>query len=225
MNGNELRKKLVEIAAQSPCKKRKVGAAIVEIMAEDNFVILSEGFNFNPTGAACELNGVTVSEVIHAEVSAINNFRQFMLDENWQNTNLKDLDRKFKLFVTHEPCDNCRSNITINDLEYEVVGDFLKFDQDKIRYDLVPPSFIKAIARVYTYGARKYKENNWQKTPTAEKSYMGAAMRHIEAWRAGEINDPDTGMNHLAHAATNLSFLIHLETKPQNFKRSKKGNK
>ena len=36
-------------------------------------------------------------------------------------------------------------------------------------------------------------------------------MRHFEAYRSGEKNDPESGMPHLWHVACNIMFLIELE--------------
>ena len=86
---------------------------------------------------------------------------------------------------------------------------FKKFDGDKVRYDLVPPSAIESIAKVLTFGAKKYDPNNWKSVEDPER-YVGALYRHLEAWRAGEVLDPESGLPHLAHASTNLAFLIEL---------------
>ena len=37
---------------------------------------------------------------------------------------------------------------------------------------------------------------------------FAALQRHMWAWWGGEDKDPETGMSHLYHAATNLAFLI-----------------
>jgi hypothetical protein len=39
---------------------------------------------------------------------------------------------------------------------------FTKNDNDKLRYDLIPPQALKALAEVLTFGANKYADNNWQ---------------------------------------------------------------
>ena len=39
----------------------------------------------------------------------------------------------------------------------------LKYDDDKPRMDLIPPSVYKSLADVLTFGFKKYKkENSWQ---------------------------------------------------------------
>lgn len=84
----------------------------------------------------------------------------------------------------------------------------LKFDKGKLRYDLVPPHAIKAIADVLTYGADKYAPNSWQTVSDGETRYTAAMMRHFEAYREGEELDPETGKSHLSHCLCNLTFLL-----------------
>ena len=84
----------------------------------------------------------------------------------------------------------------------------LKYDQGKLRYDLVPPHAIKAIADVLTYGADKYAPNSWQTVSDGETRYTAAMMRHFEAYREGEELDPETGKSHLSHCLCNLTFLL-----------------
>ena len=84
----------------------------------------------------------------------------------------------------------------------------LKYDQGKLRYDLVPPHAIKAIADVLTYGADKYAPNSWRTVSDGETRYTAAMMRHFEAYREGEELDPETGKSHLSHCLCNLTFLL-----------------
>lgn len=81
----------------------------------------------------------------------------------------------------------------------------IKFDGDKLRYDLVPVEPIKAVADIVTYGAKKYKPNNWQKVEMWR--YKSAFMRHWFAWLLGEDKDPESGRHHIDHALCNLFFI------------------
>ena len=87
----------------------------------------------------------------------------------------------------------------------------LKFDSGKLRYDLVPPATIKAIAEILTFGADKYAPNSWQTVTDGETRYIAALMRHFEAYRAGEDFDLESGKSHLAHCLCNLAFLLHFQ--------------
>ena len=87
------------------------------------------------------------------------------------------------------------------------VPKFVKDDNAKTRYDLLPPELLEETARVLTFGAQKYSAHNWAQV-ASWSSYFSAMMRHMWAWWRGEDNDPETGFSHLAHAACCLSFLI-----------------
>lgn len=83
----------------------------------------------------------------------------------------------------------------------------LKFDAGKTRYDLVPADGLDLIAQVLTFGAKKYGDRNWE-NGMAFGRLFGASMRHCWAWFRGEQNDPESGLPHLAHAATCLLMLL-----------------
>jgi len=83
-----------------------------------------------------------------------------------------------------------------------------KYDSGKARFDLVPLRAVLKIAEVLTFGAEKYGANNWQNVTPFEGRYFAALLRHLTAWRAGELVDPETGLSHLAHAGCCLLFLL-----------------
>ena len=83
-----------------------------------------------------------------------------------------------------------------------------KFDIGKPQYGLLPPAALKETVKVLTYGVQKYDRNNWQKVPDAQSRYFDALQRHLWDWVAGEQLDPETGINHLAHAMCNIMFLL-----------------
>jgi len=87
----------------------------------------------------------------------------------------------------------------------------IKFDSEKNRYDLIPPYALDEVARVLTYGARKYSPGNWRHVPEAEQRYFSAAQRHLWAFSRGEEKDPESGISHIAHAITSLFFLYDLK--------------
>ena len=39
----------------------------------------------------------------------------------------------------------------------------LRYDEGKIRHDLLPGHAINELAKVYTMGAKKYADHNWRK--------------------------------------------------------------
>lgn len=81
----------------------------------------------------------------------------------------------------------------------------MKFDVGKLRWDLLPLEVSKGVVKILTYGAQKYKPNNWQKVEMWR--YKAAFMRHYEAWLSGEENDKESGLHHLDHAMCNLYFI------------------
>lgn len=88
-------------------------------------------------------------------------------------------------------------------------SEFVKNDDGKLKYDLIPPSATKALARVLTFGAAKYEKDNWRKGSIDR--YVSALYRHLAEWRDGEPNDSESGYSHLDHAICNIAFLIELE--------------
>ena len=86
-----------------------------------------------------------------------------------------------------------------------------KYDEGKLQYSLIPPIATKALAEVLTFGASKYAPNSWQKVPDAERRYLDALIRHLEAYRSGEEFDPESNLSHLSHLLCNASFLLHFQ--------------
>ena len=86
-----------------------------------------------------------------------------------------------------------------------------KFDKGKPRWDLIDMDTAEEEASVLGFGASKYSANSWQGVPDAEGRYFAALMRHLVAYRRGEVLDPDSGLPHLAHARCNVSFLRYFQ--------------
>jgi hypothetical protein len=86
-----------------------------------------------------------------------------------------------------------------------------KFDSEKPKMYLLPPKATVEVARVLTFGAAKYDEENWRKLDNAQNRYSGGALRHIFSHLDGELEDPETNCSHLAHAICCLMFKLELE--------------
>ena len=226
----ELTKYVLGVAAKSNVEKRQVGCIIVD--ASDQ--ILAEGFNTEVRGAVPE----------HAEEAACFNLA---------NSFTSKVNRPLRAYVTHPPCPACAKLLAESGVhEVKVIEAFMKFDGDKLRYDLVDGSFMEtfagkgvawegvtktvelkralwrldftaandslqcfykdifdleeALARVLTFGARKYKANNWKECKDTGR-YLAAAHRHLNAAILGEEADLATGFSHIDHLACNLMFL------------------
>lgn len=76
------------------------------------------------------------------------------------------------------------------------VSEGRKDDADKLRFDLIPPRPLELVAEVYTIGAKKYADRNWEKGLKWGRVFA-AMMRHAWKWWRGEQRDPD-GQHHLA---------------------------
>lgn len=86
-----------------------------------------------------------------------------------------------------------------------------KYDSGKLRWDLLPWPAIQEVVHVMTFGASKYAPNGWRHVPGAKERYFAALHRHLYAWSEGERIDPESGLLHLAHVATNSVFLLWFE--------------
>lgn len=90
----------------------------------------------------------------------------------------------------------------------------VKHDQGKPRLGLIATKFLWGLARVLTFGAIKYEAHNWRKGFAYSRLY-DALQRHLTAWNDGEDLDPESGLNHLDHAACELMFLREMvEARP-----------
>ena len=86
-----------------------------------------------------------------------------------------------------------------------------KFDGNKLQYGLVPPLALRETVKVLTFGAEKYEPDNWRRVPDGHRRYFDAAQRHLWAYKEGEIIDPESGVNHLAHALCCIMFMLDLD--------------
>jgi hypothetical protein len=82
------------------------------------------------------------------------------------------------------------------------------FDTNKPRMELLPASALTEWARAMTFGARKYGDHNWRKG-MAWTRVLGSLSRHLTAFMAGENQDAESGVNHMAHVMCNAAFLLH----------------
>lgn len=95
-----------------------------------------------------------------------------------------------------------------------------KYDEGKLRIELIPGEFIFATAAILTFGASKYAARNWEKGISWGRVF-GALNRHLWAWWQGKAPtvksflfgdlDLETGKSHLWHACCCLAFLVAYE--------------
>lgn len=91
-----------------------------------------------------------------------------------------------------------------------------KYDEGKLRYDLLPPDAVQELVRVYDYGALKYADRNWEKGMKWSRCFS-ALMRHSWAFWMGENLDPESGLPHMAHAAFCCLALIRYVKRNKEF--------
>ena len=87
----------------------------------------------------------------------------------------------------------------------------VKYDGEKPKMHLLPPKAINEVAKVLTFGAQKYDEENWRKLEDLQSRYSSGALRHIFAHLDSEDLDPESGLSHLAHAICCLLFKLEIE--------------
>lgn len=88
---------------------------------------------------------------------------------------------------------------------------FVKYDDDKLRWSLLPRDTLRDVLRVLEYGAQKYAVGNWKKAgdePDGIQRYWDAFDRHRDALQIdNELYDPETHLSHLSHMICNLMFI------------------
>jgi hypothetical protein len=75
-------------------------------------------------------------------------------------------------------------------------------DQSKPDWTLLQWSALAQILAVREWGLKKHKEDRW--ASEASGTHIQALFRHLLARAQGEMNDPESGFPHLAHAGCRL---------------------
>ena len=76
-------------------------------------------------------------------------------------------------------------------------------DCEDVRYDLISPIGLEALARTYAEGAAKRGRNNWENGMPVN-DLLNHAIAHIYKFLAGDREE-----DHLPHAAWNILGAIH----------------
>lgn len=90
----------------------------------------------------------------------------------------------------------------------------LRFDNDKIRYELIPCEWEEELAKILTRGAKKYADDNWKNSVNTKehekwvKRCLGSLRRHLAAWQKGEQIDPELGTYHMGQVAWNALVIM-----------------
>jgi len=86
-----------------------------------------------------------------------------------------------------------------------------RFSKGKIRHDLIPLNPIEELAKVYSYGTRKYDADNWLKGLKWRENVIGPMLRHMWKWIRGEKIDDESGCHHLAMVVWQCFCLMEYE--------------
>lgn len=89
-------------------------------------------------------------------------------------------------------------------------------DSGKHRMELLSSTAMVEWAKVMTFGATKYSDDNWRKGMKWRR-VIGSLSRHLAAYNAGQTLDPETGLSHMAHVMANASMLLEYEKTLQTF--------
>ena len=91
----------------------------------------------------------------------------------------------------------------------------LRFNNGKLRYDLLDTFATEQLVKVFTQGAQKYAPNNWKKG-MKWSSVLASLKRHVAAFEKGEDFDKESSNYHMAHAAWNaLALVSYYKVAPQ----------
>lgn len=79
-------------------------------------------------------------------------------------------------------------------------------------FSLLPWDQLAEVARLYSFGSKKYSRSNWAKGYDWHLSFA-SLMRHAAAWWTGDFDDDESGCDHMAsvvfHALALMYFRQH----------------
>ena len=90
----------------------------------------------------------------------------------------------------------------------QATTDSKKYDQGKLRWDLLPLNLIEKVVEIYTFGAEKYGPNTWQNLEDGYNRYKAAMFRHLMEFEKGNVIDDESGKEHLAHMVWNAIAML-----------------
>ncbi len=76
----------------------------------------------------------------------------------------------------------------------------IKFNQGKPKFSLIPPDALEGLAKLYTMGAVKYGDRNWEKGMDWSE-IVDALERHLNHFKQGELYAQDDGQHHMLAVA------------------------
>ena len=141
---------------------------------------------------------------------------------------LDTLEHNVPCGAPEDPCRDCqeRSDERKAIMEYEASQQRLWSKDDLLEYKVIDPvtggakgkkgwtfddmpaDALITLAKVYAMGAEKYGRANY-KLGYAWSLTFSAMQRHLWLFWAGEDDDPESGLPHLAHACWHALTLLH----------------
>lgn len=97
-------------------------------------------------------------------------------------------------------------NLTKELSEVKITHKGLRYNEGKLRYDLVHPIAQEGLVKVLTFGSHKYLPRNWEKG-MSWSNIISSLKRHLAAIERGEDYDNETGLLHIDHLQCNAHFL------------------
>ena len=93
------------------------------------------------------------------------------------------------------------------------MNESIKETKNKLRWSLMPMKALEEVMKVIDFGANKYEINSWQNN-TIQECY-DALFRHLVKFENKYHNDEypiddESGLDHMAHIATNALFILYL---------------
>ena len=134
---------------------------------------------------------------------------------------MPQLDKQIKeMYVTNNRSSTPNSGvlptqmITDKDIKDMIPEGGLKYDNDKPRMDLLDFDALEGLAKVLTFGAKKYDEHNWRNGISYSR-LTAAMLRHLAALQRGEDIDAESGLPHIDHLGCCWMFLSNMtKTRP-----------
>lgn len=115
---------------------------------------------------------------------------------------------------TYTASNRCTCHVALSSNQ-ESLSEGVKHDQDKPDMSLLSTIALVKVAKVMSFGKKKYTAHNWR-GGFAWSRPLAAAARHLYAYIGGEDLDPESGLSHLAHACCCLFFILEFEETRKN---------
>lgn len=91
----------------------------------------------------------------------------------------------------------------------------LRYDNNKIRLDLIPPILNEEIGKILTMGSNKYAPRNWELGMKWSRC-IASLKRHLHSFEKGIDYDEESKELHLSHVIVNAMFLLqYYKTHPE----------